>query len=186
MSRPRGLAILRAGGLAAWMVACPPDRPTLVAERALRCLAAPSSGNPLGHELAPILAAMALASRTSSLEVIALNADQHAQDPGHPSRPFRVSLRPPEHPAPGAREHREHQAPVCPARAGDRSWLAGRANRRHRQRSRPFGRRCRSGGLRAPRGRGRSRRGRRGPRPRGQPPGPAARPTGTASLRSAP
>lgn len=70
MSRPRGLAILRAGGLAAWMVACPPDRPTLVAERALRLLAAPSSGNPLGRELAPILAAMALASRTSSLEVM--------------------------------------------------------------------------------------------------------------------
>ena len=71
MSRPRGLAILRARGLAAWMVACPPDRPPLARDRALHSLRTPSSGRfGLGRELAPILAAMALASRMSSAEVM--------------------------------------------------------------------------------------------------------------------
>jgi hypothetical protein len=63
---PRGLAILRAAGLAAWMTACPPDRPTPVRERPLRLVGTPTNAGALGHELAPILAAMALAGRSQT------------------------------------------------------------------------------------------------------------------------
>jgi hypothetical protein len=61
---PRGLAVLRNAGLAAWMAACPPDRPTPVRERPVRLVSVPAGGDALGRELAPILAAMALADRT--------------------------------------------------------------------------------------------------------------------------
>lgn len=66
---PRGLAVLRGAGLAAWMAACPPDRPASVRERSLRLVGTPNAGESgLRSELAPILAAMALAGRTN-LEV---------------------------------------------------------------------------------------------------------------------
>ena len=69
-STPRGLAILRAGGLAAWMAACPPDRGAPVRARGLRLVGTPSSGRDgPGRELVGILAAMALAPRTCPLEV---------------------------------------------------------------------------------------------------------------------
>jgi len=60
---PRGLAVLRAAGMTAWMAACPPDRPA-VRERPVRVVSAASAGGELGRELVGILAAMALAGRT--------------------------------------------------------------------------------------------------------------------------
>ncbi len=60
---PRGLAVLRGAGMAAWMAACPPDR-AAVRERPLRLVSVPSTGPGLGRELAGILADMALAGRS--------------------------------------------------------------------------------------------------------------------------
>jgi len=61
---PRGDAILRGAGLAAWMAACPPDRPAPSRARPLRLVGAASADDGPGRELAGILAAMALAGRT--------------------------------------------------------------------------------------------------------------------------
>jgi len=63
---PRGLAVLRSAGMAAWMTACPPDRPRVARERPVRLVGAGSAGGELGRELVGILAAMALAGRTQS------------------------------------------------------------------------------------------------------------------------
>lgn len=60
---PRGLAILRSAGMAAWMTACPPDR-AAVREQPLRLVETPGTGDGPGRELVGILAAMALAPRT--------------------------------------------------------------------------------------------------------------------------
>ncbi len=60
---PRGLAVLRSAGMAAWMMACPPDR-AAVRERPVRPVSPASAGGELGRELVGILAAMALAGRT--------------------------------------------------------------------------------------------------------------------------
>lgn len=61
---PRGLAILRSAGMAAWMTSCPPDRSRVVREQPLRLVETPGTGDGPGRELVGILAAMALAPRT--------------------------------------------------------------------------------------------------------------------------
>jgi len=63
---PRGLAVLRSAGMAAWMAACPPDRCHVASERPVRPVGAASAGDGPGRELVVILAAMALAGRTQS------------------------------------------------------------------------------------------------------------------------
>ena len=63
---PRGLAVLRSAGMAAWMAACPPDRCRVARERPVRPAGAGSAGDGPGRELVVILAAMAIAGRTQS------------------------------------------------------------------------------------------------------------------------
>jgi hypothetical protein len=59
---PRGLAVLRGAGMAAWMAACPPDRPVITRER--RMVPVMGSHPRIGRELVGVLAEMALAPRT--------------------------------------------------------------------------------------------------------------------------
>src|SRR5207302_8308138 len=55
------------------------------------------------------------------------------QDRCHAPAAPGIPLYTPEHVAPGAREHREHQAAVRAARACGRPWLAAGPGRGHRQ-----------------------------------------------------
>lgn len=58
---PRGLAVLRGSGMAAWMAAMPPDRPT---GRVERPAIAPTGSLPgIGRELVGVLTEMALGAR---------------------------------------------------------------------------------------------------------------------------
>ncbi len=59
---PRGLAVLRGGGMTAWMAACPPDRSVTARGRPMVPVMEPHLG--IGRELVGVLAAMALAPRT--------------------------------------------------------------------------------------------------------------------------
>lgn len=58
---PRGLAVLRGSGMAAWMAAMPPDRPTGRAERRVAHATGPLPG--IGRELVGVLTEMALGAR---------------------------------------------------------------------------------------------------------------------------
>jgi hypothetical protein len=64
---PRGLALLRAAGMVAWMAACPPDRTVMARERPIVPAMAPPPS--VGREFVGVLTEMALAQRTR-LEVM--------------------------------------------------------------------------------------------------------------------
>ena len=61
---PRGLAVLRGAGMAAWMASCPPDRTVIGRGRPARSATATGAPPGLGRELVGVLAAMALAPRS--------------------------------------------------------------------------------------------------------------------------
>ena len=58
---PRGLAVLRGAGMAAWMVACPPDRPADRPDRPASATSGPQPG--IGREFVGVLTEMALGTR---------------------------------------------------------------------------------------------------------------------------
>ena len=64
---PRGLAILRGAGMAAWMAVCPPEGTVIARGRPVVPAMGPHAG--FGRELVGVLAEMALAPRTR-MEVI--------------------------------------------------------------------------------------------------------------------